>query len=227
MIALIPARGGSKGLPMKNIKILNGYPLIAWSIKQALSSKSIKKVIVSTDSEEIAEIAEKYGATVPDLRPSEISTDTATTESVIDHYISKWHKRNFGDSIILLQPTSPLRFKNTILKCTNEFLRSNVDSLFSVSLSNSFFWKNIHNPIPLYDFDNRPRRQDINIDEMLYKENGSVYIFKLNGYLIGKNRIYGSKRMQVISEEESFEIDSELDFKIIEKIMEQINFKFI
>ena len=116
MLAIIPARGGSKGLPRKNIIDLAGKPLIAWSIQSALKSHTVDRVVVSTDCSKIAQIAKNYGAEVPFLRPNSLATDTATTESAMLHTIF-WLESNqhyFPDNTILLQPTSPFRTSKQI-----------------------------------------------------------------------------------------------------------------
>lgn len=116
VLAIIPARGGSKGLPGKNIKELCGKPLIAWSIEQAKSCSDIDRIVVSTDNEEIAEVAKKYGAEVPFIRPAELANDTASTIDVIFHATNwfKEHKDYRSEYILLLQPTSPLRIAEDI-----------------------------------------------------------------------------------------------------------------
>ena len=111
-LAIIPARGGSKGVPNKNIKDIAGKPLIAWTIEQAVSSKKIDRVIVSTDCSEIAKIAVKWGAQVPFMRPGELANDTAATEPSLMHAVD-WLKENEGyeaDAVVLLQATSPFRY---------------------------------------------------------------------------------------------------------------------
>ena len=121
MLAIIPARGGSKGLPNKNILPLLGHPLIAYSIKAGLISDTITRVIVSTDSEEIARIAREYGAEVPFLRPSELSEDQSTDMEFFQHAL-KWLKTNENyrpDILVQLRPTSPIRFKSEIDHCVN------------------------------------------------------------------------------------------------------------
>ena len=116
VIAIIPARGGSKGLPGKNIKPLCGKPLIAWSIEAGLASQYIDEVMVSTDSEEIANIAREFGASVPFLRPVELASDTATTLDAVKHVIEYYENEcnRYFDYIVLLEPTSPLREKDDL-----------------------------------------------------------------------------------------------------------------
>ena len=117
ILAIIPARGGSKGLPNKNIKLLLDKPLIAWTIEQAKNSKFIDEIHVSTDSPNIAKISEEYGIKVPSLRPENLAQDNSSSADVVDYIIKKYEEQNqFFDYIILLQPTSPLRKKNDMIK---------------------------------------------------------------------------------------------------------------
>ena len=113
VLAVIPARGGSKGLPKKNIRLLNGKPLIAYSIEAALNSKYIDKLFISTDSQEIADVSEKYGAKVPELRPDELAQDASSTVDVLIYTIDMLeNKGEKYDYLLLLEPTSPLRKKD-------------------------------------------------------------------------------------------------------------------
>lgn len=131
ILAIIPARGGSKGLPGKNIKCIAGHPLIAYSVKAALESPSVTRVIVSTDSEEIAEVARTYGAEVPFIRPAELAGDLSTDLEVFAHVL-EWLKINENykpDIVVQFRPTSPLRFVHDIEICINKMLDSEADSL--------------------------------------------------------------------------------------------------
>ena len=117
---MIPARGGSKGLKNKNIKLLNKKPLIAWSILAAKKCKLIDKIIVSTDSLKISKISKKYGAEVPFIRPKKFATDKASSFSVLKHAIEFYRNRNINfDFILMLEPTSPLREPKDIDFCIN------------------------------------------------------------------------------------------------------------
>ncbi len=219
-VAFIPARGGSKGLLGKNIKNIAGKPLIAWSIEQALASKEIDEVFVSTDSQDIAEISKMYGASVPFLRPSEISGDLATTESAMLHFI-EWLKCEgiVYDNIVLMQATSPVRLPLTLDQALSQFNESGCDSMVTVVPNHRFFWKNMAEPTPTYDFENRPRRQDINDRDLLYMETGSFYVTKVKSFLNAKCRLCGTVGMHVMKEEEAYEIDSMTDFIICETIL--------
>ncbi len=223
-LAIIPARGGSKGLPRKNILELAGKPLIAWSIEQALNVDKINTVLVSTDDSEIASIAKKYGADVPFMRPANLAEDTTATEPVLLHALD-WYAANGQeyDAIILLQPTSPFRKDGILAEAIKKFERENADSLLSVCENHHFFWTNKENPQSLYDHQNRPRRQDIPADKRWYRENGSIYITKTSVFRNNKNRLGGKISMLIMSEEESWEIDSAVDFSIVEKLMTESN----
>ena len=219
-IGFIPARGGSKGVVKKNIKNIAGKPLIAWSIEQALSSELIGRVIVSTDCSEIAEISKKYGAEVPFLRPENISSDHATTEAAMLHCCEYLKSRDeLPDLFVLIQATSPIRSDKQFDDAIKEFKNNDYDSLLSVSKSHRFTWKNKLFPIASYDFKNRPRRQDIKEDDQEFLETGSFYITKTSLLMDHKNRLCGKVGLFETPEDESYEIDTLIDFKICEEIL--------
>ena len=220
-LAIIPARGGSKGIPKKNIKLLAGKPLIQWTIEHALNSSCVSRLVVSTDCEDIADISTKLKAEVPFLRPNELSSDTASTESAILHCL-EWLSLNENyqpDNIILLQPTSPIRSLDAIDNAFDTFLKKKADSLLSVSEFFHFLWEDKKNPKALYDFQNRPRRQDIEKKDIKLKENGSIYISTYENVYKNKNRLGGKIETFIMDEIESLEIDTDLDFKIVETIL--------
>ena len=134
IIAIIPARGGSKGVPRKNIKLLNGKPLISYSIRAALKSKFIDRVIVSTDDKEIAEIAKRYKAEVPYLRPAELAQDTSPTLPVLQHAVKYLEeKENYKtDLIVLLQPTTPLILASDIDSAIKQLIKTKTNSCVSI-----------------------------------------------------------------------------------------------
>ena len=220
-LVIIPARAGSKGIPGKNIRLLCGKPLIAWSIETAIRSASVDRVIVSTDCEKTAKIAREYGAETPFLRPSEIAGDTATTESAMLHCTS-WleeHEGYIPDYVTLLQATSPIRSVASVDKAFDILRETSANSLLSVSEFWHFLWVDKDGPEASYDFDNRPRRQDIKPEDLKYKENGSIYITERRQLELSGNRLSGKLAMYQMPEEESFEIDTELDWLIIETIL--------
>ena len=222
-LAIIPARGGSKGLPRKNLLMLNGLPLIAWSILQARETPVVSKVIVSTDSEEIAEVARQFGAETPFLRPAELAQDDTPTEPVMLHALDWLEERGMSfDNIILLQPTSPLRFPHSISGAIEALEQNEADSVVGVCNNHYFFWKNFPAPEALYDHRNRPRRQDIREVDRLYRENGSIYVTRVAAFRETRNRIAGKIALYLMRDEEGIEIDSRLDFAIISSVMKEM-----
>ena len=144
--AIILARSGSKGLKNKNIRDLNGKPLIAYTINDAKSSKFIDKIIVSTDSEEIAKIANQYGAETPFLRPKEISNDLATSEQALMHALNQLNEKEnyFPDIIVYLQVTEPFRPKNIIDNCIQHMLNNDkLDSVFAGHIKHKNYWEEV------------------------------------------------------------------------------------
>ena len=223
-LAFIPARGGSKGIPNKNLRQIAGLPLIAWSIKSALASVSVDRVIVSTDSKEIASIALQFGAEVPFLRPAAISSDESSTEQALLHCLD-WCEKDgnwFPQNVILLQPTSPNRSRGAIDASYEHFVRGGFDLLLSVVPSWHFNWKydNDGAALPLYDIQNRPRRQDVTNSQLNYVENGSIYISNAKGLRKNNNRLFGRIGLFVMNENEKFEIDTHLDELLLDTIMQ-------
>jgi len=219
LIWVIPARGGSKGILRKNIKLLAGQPLITYTIKAALQSKYLTRVILSTEDEEIAEIAKEYGAQVT-TRPVGLATDTALTSLVLEHVVRHLEEtENYrADVVVLLQPTSPLRNSRHIDEALGIFFRDGYDSLLSVCPSHAFIWRMSENrPYPLnYDFANRPMRQD---RELEYRENGAIYITKYETLISKHNHLGGKIGLYVMPEGDSLEIDTEFEFWLSEQIM--------
>ena len=219
IIAIIPARGGSKGIPNKNIINCMGKPLIAHSIEYAQESNLISSIYVSTNDDKIATVAKEYNAEIIN-RPDSISGDTATTESAIEHLLNNIPK---PDIIVLLQATSPLRPSGTLDKSINMMISEKYDSLLSLSPTHRFNWEiNGRETIPKYDFKKRPRRQDIPESERSYIENGSLYIFTYNNFMKYNNRLGGKIGHIIFEEEFSFEIDSLTDLIVIDSIAKTI-----
>lgn len=219
-IAIIPARGGSKGVPRKNVLALAGKPLIAHSILDAQEAQFIKAIFVSTDDPEIAQISISYGAEVI-LRPPELASDVATSESALLHALDEIEKSGiFPDMIVFLQCTSPLRTGTDIDQAIAQFKAEGADSLLSVSPSHTFLWEKLDGKARAtnYDPDQRPRRQDM---KPQYTENGSIYIFKPWVLKELGNRLGGKISLFPMNELATWQIDSLTDFKIIDSLLSE------
>ena len=209
IISVIPARGGSKSIPKKNLIDFLGEPLISTTIKQSLLSKKINRTIVSTDDKEISKISKINGAEVIQ-RPTSISGDKASTESALLHTLYKLKEcENYTpDIVVLLQATSPLRKKNDIDLSIDKFILEKADSLISGSKFEDFlFWeqdKTFWKPVN-YNPNQRMRRQDRNPQ---FVENGSIYMFKPEILYKFNNRIGGKMVMYEMDFWQTWEIDT-------------------
>lgn len=217
IVAVIPARGGSKGIPGKNIMDFCGKPLLAWTLLQAKAAKTIKHVYVSSDDEQILDISVLYGAKAIS-RPKELATDTATSESALLHVLDNIEResKSIPDLIVFLQATSPLREPDDIDNAVRKIIEDKADSLFSMSVLDDFcIWSIQDNNLKGLTFDpyNRGRRQD---RQPLYLENGSIYIFKPDILRKCNNRLGGAITMYEMEGWKSYEIDRKEDLDIFE-----------
>jgi N-acylneuraminate cytidylyltransferase len=213
-IAFIPARGGSKSIPFKNIKSFCGKPLIYWTIKAAVETNKVDQVVIATDSLEIEETVKSFSFDKVKVyrRDKKNAEDTSSTESVILEYLSKSNLSN-KDCFILIQATSPLLIKNDIEKGLNIFNEN--DSVLSCVKSKRFLWSDKGKPLN-YDYKNRPRRQDF---AGFLMENGAFYISSINDILKSENRISGKIGVSEMPEYTAVEIDEEEDWIIAESLM--------
>lgn len=203
IIAIIPARGGSKVISKKNTKMICGKPLLAWSILAAKKSKYIDKIVVSTEDKKISIVAKKWGAEVLD-RPKKYATDTATTIQVLKHAIKEIPGY---DAIILLQPTSPLRTGKLIDNAIEKFIETKVDTLATGYICKEYEWGKTNN-IP---------RQKL---KGWFYDDGNIYIHKLD--YLKKGKWIGKKLERMIVDEHfNFEIDAQVDFYIMENLMKK------
>ena len=220
-IAFIPVRGGSKSIPLKNIKEICGHPLVYWTAKAANDAKCIDKVIIATDYQEIKSTVLNFNFPKLEIynRLSENAQDTSSTESVMLEYISQ-SSLALEDRFFLIQATSPMLRAQHIEEMYSKYLEENSDSAFSCVLTKRFFWSKDGTPIN-YDYKNRPRRQDF---EGYMLENGACYINSIKNILQDKNRISGKKTIYEMPEYTSYEIDEPDDFIIIEELMKRHNY---
>lgn len=221
VLAVIPARGGSKGIPNKNIINVNNKPLINFSIETALKSKFIDDLVVSTDSIKIAKIAEKAGAKVPFLRPKKLATDKAISLPVILHALEFMEKSNNinYDIIIMLQPTTPLRETKDIDQCLSTLIDKNVDSVISVVNVGGYHplrmkrivGENLVNYIDQGFEDMRPRQELPDV----YIRNGAIYVSTRKTILEDKSFSGKNTFPYVMSSEKSINLDTDDDLRLL------------
>lgn len=224
MLAIIPARGGSKGLPKKNIRLFDGLPLICHTIKTALASKSIKKVIVSTDDDEIASIAKDCGAEVPFMRPANLASDNSMVMDTYFYVVDKLVEMTSKpvEKFVALLPTVPLRLSEDIDKAVKIFDSKNADSVISVvkspvpidwyrKISESGILKNY-----LPDFNAVKNRQEL---EQSYVPNGAIYVFRTDVLRSVRKYYTDNTYPYIMPSERSADIDDMLDFKWAEYLL--------
>jgi len=223
IVAIITARGGSKGLPRKNVLDLNGMPLIAHTINAAKESNIFSKIIVTTDDEEIKDVSLKYGAEVID-RSYELSTDTASSLDVIAHALEELKKQGSKyEYFILLQPTSPLRNKIHIQEAWEIYIKRKSSSLVSVSeVEHSPFKMLIENGDTIEPFSNwedltKPRQQL----PKAFLPNGAIYISKVTNFLEDKNLFAKPFEIYKMTKKENVDIDTNDDLELVSKIMKE------
>tara|TARA_Y100001935_G_scaffold255656_1_gene270588 strand:- start:4187 stop:4885 length:699 start_codon:yes stop_codon:yes gene_type:complete len=224
VLAVITARGGSKGLPRKNILNLAGLPLIAWTIKSAHESEIISKVILSSDDDEIIEIAQQFDCEVPFKRPPHLATDTASSVEVLNHALKKYPDYDY---VILLQPTSPLRTSNDIDAAFELMISSDAKSCVSVChTSKTPYWmytlnnervleKLLSNPI---DIESRQAAPET------FELNGALYIIQIDHFNEEQSLIPEKSIAYVMDRSVSIDIDCQLDFDICETYIKKENY---
>jgi N-acylneuraminate cytidylyltransferase/CMP-N,N'-diacetyllegionaminic acid synthase len=231
IIGLITARGGSKSIPRKNIKMLAGKPLIAWTIEAAVRSRRLNRVVVSTDAEEIAQISRQWGAEVPFMRPMELAQDDTSGIAPVLHAVD-WLAQHEGyepDFVLMLQPTSPLRTAEDIEAAIKLVIEHEADSVVSVcEVKHHPYWAmKIEAEGTLSNFlgldlrvmqEQYPRRQDL---PSAYVENGAIYLAKPS-VLLEREAFYGDRLFgYVMPRERSIDIDTGLDLQIAEFLLEK------
>ncbi|WP_143315073.1 acylneuraminate cytidylyltransferase family protein [Clostridium sp. HBUAS56017] len=226
ILAIIPARSGSKGLRNKNIKLLNGKPLMAYTIEAAKKSNIFDKIVVSTDSEEYADIAKSYGASIPFIRPQFLSGDEVSTEDVIVNLLSYYE--SIGEKFqyfMLLQPTSPLRSSKDILKSLELLMEKSADAVISVCQCD-------YSPLLMTKLDGdtrldgflkgikKVRRQDL---ELYYRINGAIYLCNVKYYLRYRDFYKQNCFAYKMDKYNSIDIDDIYQFKLAELLLKDIN----
>jgi CMP-N,N'-diacetyllegionaminic acid synthase len=224
IVSIIPARGGSRGIPRKNVRLLCGKPLIAYTIEVALSSKLINRVVVSTEDKEIADISKEHGAEVIS-RPPELAQDDTPSLPVLQHAIK--HLEEMEDYrpeiIVVLQPTSPLRIAEDIDRAIEEFLEAKYDSVVSVCEIE-------HPPQWMYTLAGESLKPLIEGGKKVVRRQDAPKVYRLNGAVhvssrdttMKENRILGrNTKAYIMPPERSIDIDTELDFKLAELLMRE------
>ncbi len=218
VLGLIPARGGSKGIPKKNVRELAGKPLIAHSIEAGNKSTVIDSIVVSTDDEEIAAVAEEYHARVPFVRPADLATDDAPTSPVVEHALETLVDQ--GESyhdIVLLQPTSPLRTATHIDEAYELYMEREADSIISAYSTTETRWRSTMNGAVQLNYEKESkRRQD---REPEYVINGAVYITDIDAFRSSQELITGKTVIYEMDAVDSIDVDTSFDLWLAEQVM--------
>jgi len=219
VLCIIPARGGSKRLPRKNLLPCGGQPLIVHSIRHALESEAVTRTVVSTDDQEIAEVSRQAGAEVI-VRPPELSVDTATSESALEHVVetlaaSEGYR---PDLLVFLQCTSPVRSRKDIDGAVAHLLKARAESLFSATESTWLLWRAQAGQLTSfnYDFRHRKREQDMTSE---WRENGSIYVFRPSILRTHHNRLGGKIAVYPMGYWASFQVDHPEDIELADWIL--------
>lgn len=225
ILCVIPARGGSKGLPRKNIKELLGKPMIGYTIEQAKKSKYIDKIIVSTDDIEIAGISAKYGAEVPFIRPQELAGDNASIFDVLLHAVDRIiEKESFSfDILILLHANTPLRNVEDIDNCIELLYEKDADNVFSVTEAHRNPYFNMveitkSRKVKLIKKGNYVSRQSA---PQVFDMNSSIYVWWKDILREKKKLFLRNTHIYVMPKERSIDIDDEIDFKFVECLLKK------
>ena len=223
VLSIIPARGGSKGIPLKNLVMLNQKPLLYYTVTASLKSKIINKTVVSTDNKKIGKVALKLGAEVV-YRPKKLATDTTALEPVIEHvlnYLNR-HQNYTPDIIVILQNTSPLRTAKHIDEALTLMRKQNYDSILSGFSIHTFLWKKSKKTIIPLDYNPKKRPNRQNIHEQLF-ENGAIFATKTRCFTKNNCRISGKIGFYKMPLENSYNVDSYDDLRSIKKFFKILN----
>lgn len=224
VLAIIPARSGSQGIPDKNIRSFCGVPLVVRAIKTAQAAQTVDCVVVSTDSEGYADICRAAGAEVM-IRPSELATNTASSESALLHVLQQLHAagQDLPEWVVFQQCTSPFTRPEDVDGLLRRVQEAQADSGFTAVISHRFLWRVQKDGSAdgiNHDKSVRLRRQD---REPEFMENGAVYVMKTDRFLKHKHRFFGKTVLHEVPEYQGFEIDSEDDWQIAEQVFRKMN----
>jgi len=233
VLAVIPARGGSKGIPRKNMRSVGGAALICHTIQTALLAESINRVIVSTDSQEIAIASYVYGVEVI-FRPPELCTDTSPSEHALLHVLDTLDSRNGTkgvhkpeyhlDILVMLQCTSPLTLPEDIDGAVGKLIAEDADSALTVIPSHALLWEEgLWGAVPVnHSTATRLNRQEMDETDPQYRETGAVTVMRVKGFRESEYRYFGKTVLYVIPEERGLDIDTEFDLKVAELLTGQV-----
>ncbi len=221
VLGIIPARGGSKGVPRKNVRPLAGKPLIVWTIEAALAAEGVTRLVVSTEDDEIAQVAKAAGAEVI-RRPEELAQDTTPTEPAMFHALEELKAREGyePEAVALLQCTSPLRGPDIIDAGVRKLFETGCDAVMTVTpIQHWYLAGTIRDGdvfVPEYDYQKRPRSQDM---PEKYRENGALYVTRIEAFYRYRNRLGGDVRVIVMDPVRSIDIDTWEDFRLAEEVL--------
>lgn len=217
ILGLIPARGGSKGIPRKNVTDLAGRPLIEYTVEAARESSVIDRTVVTTDDDEIASVAEAAGAEVPFMRPDSLAADDTATEPVVTHALEEL-STDFSE-FVLLQPTSPLRTAEHVDEAVKKYRTADATSLVTVYEDHSYRWQADDEGATQINHDGeRKRRQD---KQSEYVENGAIYMTDVPSYLETESFTTGRTVLYTMNRLDSIDVDEPVDLRMAAVLLEQ------
>lgn len=219
--AVVPARRGSKGIHQKNVQSVAGKPLIVWTLLAVAEAKCRIRLLVTTDCPDVAEIASHCGAEVV-TRPEALARDDSPTEPALVHALESAGVPP-QDVVVFLQPTSPVRLSGSIDRAILEFSQSQVDSCVGVVEQSPFLWNgSVENAQPHYDTGKRLRRQEFSPEKRIFRETGSVYVFRCGPFVEAGDRIHGRVRLFVMDNVEGIDVDSPEDLAMATMILNSL-----
>jgi CMP-N-acetylneuraminic acid synthetase len=220
VLGLVPCRGGSKGIPRKNVREVAGEPLLAHTVRASRDAERVDRTIVSTDDAEIKEAALEAGAEVPFDRPAELATDEALIEPVIEHAV-EWLREHEGetyDTIALLQATAPLRTAEHVDEAVATYEAEDADSLVAVSEGDSYRWRETPDGAEIVNYDSRKRRQE---KEPEYVESGALYLVDTDLFLETGDLQAGKTALSVLDRVSALDIDEPFELWMADEILSE------